>query len=76
LFFRRKALTDQESIKEFETKFGTFFEEFDDKNSVNLMFYFFYIVRRVFIQIGYWFIADGILQLSISIVFSFSVMDI
>ena len=66
-------MTDEEEIKTFVEKFGTFFEEFKSDGIKDWLFYFIYILRRLMIQVSYQFIDDGIFQLSISIMFSLSV---
>ena len=73
LLNKRYRLTEENDIKAFNHKFGTFFEEFKNNGIVYWLFYYIYILRRIVIQVSYLFIDDGILQLSLSIVFSFSV---
>ena len=67
-------LTEENEIKIFLEKFGTFFEEFKDEGIKDWLFYYIYIFRRVAIQFSYLFISDGILQLSLSMMISFSVI--
>ena len=64
---------DQDEIKEFTDKFGTFFEEFKDNGVNSWMFYVIYVLRRTAFVICYNFISEGMLQLGFSICFSFIV---
>ena len=73
LLYKRSKLTEENEIKSFIEKFGTFFEEFKSDGIKDWLFYFIYILRRLMINVSYQFIDDGVFQLSISIMFSLSV---
>lgn len=73
LIRKRSKLSEENEIKLFIEKFGTFFEEFKSEGLKDWLFYFIYILRRLMIQISYQFIDDGALQLSFSIMFSLTV---
>jgi hypothetical protein len=64
---------NEEEIKSFIQRYGTFFEEFKAEGLKCWLFYLIYILRRLMIQISYQFIDDGVFQLAFSIMFSFSV---
>lgn len=73
LLIKRCRLKDENEIKAFTQSFGTFFDEFKTEGLKDWLFYFIYILRRLTIQLSYIFIDDGVLQLSLSIMFAFSV---
>lgn len=76
LIIKRRNLTDDDVITEFEDKFGTFFEEFKTTGISMWMFYAIYILRRTCIVLSYIFVKDGILQLSVCLAFSLIVFSI
>ncbi|OMJ81882.1 hypothetical protein SteCoe_17583 [Stentor coeruleus] len=64
---KRRRLSDENEIKEFEKKFSTFFDEFKSTGLSMWMFYVLYIIRRTLLVFSYLFIDDGSLQLAICI---------
>ena len=73
LLIKRCRIKDENEIKAFTQSFGTFFIEFKAEGLKDWLFYFIYILRRLMIQVSYILIDDGSLQLSLSIMFAFSV---
>lgn len=76
ILLKRRMITDENTIKEFESKYGTFFDEFKATGIIMWMFYVLYIFRRVTIVLSYLYINDGYLQLSFCLCFSLVVLFI
>ena len=72
---RRRAI-QKEEIEAFNKTYGTFFEEFKDDNLSKWVFYIFFIVRRIAMLVSVYFINDSILQFSIYLCLSLSVLFI
>lgn len=70
LLKKRRKLQDEEEIKKFLGKFGTFFEEFKKGKLRYWLFYLIYILRRVTLLICYQFISNPQAQLTFSLIFS------
>lgn len=64
---KRLRLTEENAIKELESKFATFFDDFKSTGLNMWMFYVLYILRRTLLVLSYLYIEDGSLQLAICI---------
>jgi hypothetical protein len=69
----RAKLTNNEEIKDFMIKYGTFFEEFKGDGVKMWMFYVLFLLRRLFLVFSIFFLPYGTLQLTVSISFSLTV---
>ncbi|OMJ68542.1 hypothetical protein SteCoe_33973 [Stentor coeruleus] len=68
---KRSCLKEKQDIENFETHFGTFFEEFKSTGPSMWFFYVIFITKRTLLVMCYHFISDLGLQLGISIIGSF-----
>lgn len=74
--FKRRKLTDENMIKDFEIKFGTFFSDFKPNGIKMWIFYVFYISRRTLLIASFLCKWDSGLQLGIALGFCLSVITI
>jgi hypothetical protein len=75
LILKRIKLKESKEIKHFIYKYGTFFVEFKENGASDWMFYLMFILRRSLIIFSFQFIPYGIFQLSVSLVFSITVIE-
>lgn len=67
LINKRSGLSNEEEIKKFIDKFGTFFEEFKKDGVHNWLFYLIYFTRRIVLAILFHTVSIGILQLTVCV---------
>jgi hypothetical protein len=74
--YKRTKITEEAQIKEFTTLYSSFFEEFKEIGLSQWLFYLLFILRRLALNLSYLFIASGVFQMSISLMFSLTVIVI
>ena len=76
IIIKRLKIQDQGEIEDFLKAYGTVFEEFKEEKITDWMFYLLFVLRRIMLAVSVIFIDYPILQISLTAIFSLTVIII